>query len=159
MITIKINIKEHLKEYLIGRYNRFDEKSPVRFPDQIDLYILIWDLLVKRPVNCPVDIGNLEIVLPDRYGSKSPEYYNYLGNRSRKKIERKIEIMMWADFREFIEIERHRNGSSIIDSVYLFMSKYGIRSITEDALVKSYYRWRNRVFEREKRGYLKKKIQ
>ncbi|MDR1370146.1 MAG: hypothetical protein LBJ72_08510 [Dysgonamonadaceae bacterium] len=159
MVTTKIEIKNHLREYVVGRYNDFNEKSPVRFPDQIDLYILIWDLLVKRPENCHIDKGNLEIILPERYGSKSPEYYNYLGSRSQKKIEQKIEIMMWADFREFIENERHKNGTRIVDSVHLFMSKYGINSISEDALVKSYYRWRNRVREREKRAYSKKKFQ
>ncbi len=153
MITTKINIKPHLKEYIIGRYNNFDENSPVRFPDHTDIYMLIWDLLVKRPVNCFVDEGNLEIVLPERYGSKSPEYYNYLGTRSQKRIERKIQMMMWADFREFMEIERYRNGSGIVISVHIFMKKYGITSISEDALVKSYYRWRNRVREREKRPY------
>ncbi|MEA4918136.1 hypothetical protein [Proteiniphilum sp.] len=155
MITTKINIKPHLKEYVTGRYNQFNEKSPVRFPDHTDIYILIWDLLVKRPADYFIDEGNLEIVLPDRYGSKPPEYYNYLGARSQKRIERKIQIMMWADFREFMEIERSRNGSGIVISVHLFMKKYGITSISEDALIKSYYRWRNRVREREKRSYFK----
>lgn len=155
MITTKINIKEHLKEYLIGKFCGCQE-SPVKFPDKLDIYILIWDLLVKRPVNCLIDEGNLEIVLPERYGSKNPEYYNYLGVRSQKKIENKIEVMMWADFREYIEAERHRNGNRIIDSVHLFMTKHGIISISEDALVKNYYRWRNRIRERDKRAYSKK---
>lgn len=146
MITTKIKVKDHLREYIIGRYNNFDE-SPIQFPNQTDIYILIWDLLVKRPVNCQIDQGNLEIVLPERYGSKPPAYYNYLGIRSQKKIERKIEIMMWADFREYIEKERRKNGSLIIDVVHQFMSRYGITSISEDALVKSYYRWRKRINE------------
>jgi hypothetical protein len=158
MITTRINIKEHLKEYLIGKFCGCHE-SPVEFPDKLDIYVLIWDLLIKRPVNCPIDEGNLEIVLPERYGSKSPEYYNYLGSRSQNKIERKIEIMMWAEFREFMETERYRHGSSIIDSVHLFMSKYGISAISEDALVKNYYRWRNLVRKREKRAYNSKKFQ
>ena len=158
MVTTKINIKPHLKEYLVGRWNNFDEKTPVHLPDQLDIYILIWDLLVKRPINCHIDSGNLEIVLPVRYGTKNPEYYNYLGIRSQKKIDKKIELMMWADFREFVESERQK-GCSIIDAVSLFRSKYGIMSISEDALCKSYYRWRNRIQKREKRPYFSKKFQ
>jgi len=159
MITTKINIKAHLAEYCYGKFSDFNNNKPIHFPEQIDIYILIWDLLVKRPINCPVDAGNMEIALPERYGSKPPVYYNYIGSRSQKKIEKKIEIMMWADFREFIEIERHKNGSTIIDSVHLFIKKYGIESISEDALVKNYYRWRNRIHGREKRAYFKKKFQ
>lgn len=155
MITTKITIKQHIKEYLIGRWNNFDEKTPVHFPAQLDLYILIWDLLVKRPVNYHTDSGNLEIVLPERGGIKDPRYYNYLSLRSQKRIEKKIELMMWADFREFIEIERLK-GYRIIDAVSLFRNKYGILSLSEDALCKSYYRWRNRLQNREKRKYLKK---
>jgi len=158
MVTTKIEVKNHLKEYIVGRYNQFDDKTPVRFPDQLDIYVLVWDLLVKRPVNCPVDSGNLEIVLPERYGAKSPSYYNYIGSRSQKRIEKKIEIMMWTDFREFVETERLK-GYSIIHCISRFISKYGISSISEDALVKSYYRWRNRVYERDKRAYNKKKYQ
>ena len=157
MVTTKIQIKEHLREYIIGRYNNFEENSPVKFPDQLDIYILIWDLLVKRPVSCHIDSGNLEIILPERYGSKPPAYYNYLGVRSQKKIERKIEIMMWADLRNFIETHKYIYGSRILDSVHLFMSKYGVVSISEDAVIKNYYRWRNKVREKEKRAYKKKK--
>jgi len=82
MVTTKINIKPHLKEYLVGRWNNFDEKTPVQFPNRLDIYHLIWDLMTKRPVNCQIDSGNLEIVLPERGGIKDPRYYNYLSIKS-----------------------------------------------------------------------------
>jgi hypothetical protein len=106
MITAKITIKPHLREYVIGKFCGCDESIPVKFPDIYDIYILIWDLLAKRPVNTPIDSGNLEIVLPERYGSKNPMYYNHIGYRSQRVIEKKIEVMMLAEFREYVELEK-----------------------------------------------------
>jgi len=156
MVTTRIQIKQHLHEYVAGKYNGFSGK-PVRFPDNLDIYHTIFNLTEKRPADCQVDTGNLEIVLPDRYGAKHPETYNYLGIRSQKIIERKLEIMFWADFREYIDFEYHNNGTPFIESICFFMHKYGIESITEDALQKNYYRWRKRVRNPKKRVYNSKK--
>ena len=79
---------------------------PVRFADHLDVYHLVYNLLEKRPVNCPRDNGNLEIVLPDRRqgdvpGGKSPERFNYLGQRSQGIINKKLKLMM----RELIDFQ------------------------------------------------------
>jgi hypothetical protein len=157
MITTKINIKPHLKEYVTGKFCAFTD-SPVRFPDRLDIYCTIWDLTEKRPVNCPVDSGNMEIVLPDRQEGKSPESYNYLGERSQKIIGKKIEIMFWADLREYVDYKHHVKGVTYVEAITEFVRKYGICSISEDALVKNYYRWRKKVRIAEKRAYHSKKI-
>jgi hypothetical protein len=159
MVTTRISIKPHLKEYLIGKFSGFDVKKPVHFPRQTDIYLLIWDLMNKRPVNCPVDEGNLDIVLPERYGAKHPEYYNFLSRRSQKLIEQKIELMMWAEFREYMEIQKHEHGIPYIDSICQFISRYAIESLSEDAFKKNYYRWRNKVRKKEKRPYNRKKFE
>jgi hypothetical protein len=156
MVTTRILVKPHLKEYVCGKYNQFSSEK-VMFPDNSDIYHLIFDLTEKRPANVFFDSGNLEIVLPHPRGSKQPEVYNYLSSRSQKMIGEKLELMFWADIRTYIDFERHKNGTSYIDSIFLFMKKYGIISITEDAILKNYYRWRKKVRISEKRGYNSKK--
>ncbi len=65
-VTTKIQVKDYLKEYIIGKFNNCVD-GPVRFPDALDLYHVIWDLLEKRSVNA-IDTGNLEIILPKQIG-------------------------------------------------------------------------------------------
>lgn len=155
MITTKISIKPHLAEYVIGKYNDH-KKNPVQFPDNLDIYHTIWDCTQKRPTNCQPDEGNLEICLPDRRIGKAPETYNYLGERSQRIIERKIESKLWAELHDFLDEEKHKFGIEYIDTVHYFMVKYGITSITEDALLKNYYRWRELVRKRSRKREYKK---
>ena len=85
MITVKIDIDKAVAEYIRGKY--FDnEVGAVRFPPSSDIYITIYDLLLKRPPTNPVDSGNLEFALPDRReanhsGGKDPKTYNYISKR------------------------------------------------------------------------------
>ena len=65
--------------------------------------------------------------------------------------------MFWAEFREYIEFDHHSNGTSYIDCVLFFKKNYGIKSITEDAMLKNYYRWRKKVRNPIKRAYKQKK--
>ncbi len=158
MITSKITVKDHLAEYLQGKYNHC-EPGPIRFPDKEDLYVTIFDLTERRPKNCHVDKGNLELVLPDRREGKSPETYNYLGQRSAGIIEKKIETKFWAELHEMMDENKHQFCIQYIETVAYFMRKYGIHSISEDALLKNYYRWRNNVRQkRNRRSYIKKQI-
>ena len=157
MITVKINIDDAVAEYVRGKY--FDpEVSAVRFPPSSDIYIKIYDLLAKRPASQPVDTGNLEIALPDRReanyaGGKDPKSYNYISQRGAGILADRLRMLMWAELHEFMDEEKHHNGVQYKDSVYIFMKKYGIESISEDALLKNYQRWRDRVRRRLKRGY------
>lgn len=157
MVTTRIHIKPHLKEYVSGKYSQSPEE-PVRFPDRMEIYHAIFNLMDKRPVNCPVDSGNIEIVLPKTDSYKNPKTYNYISAQSQRKIEKIIEVMFWSDFRFYIESEHHNNGAPYSNLVYDFLNKYGIHSISEDALLKHYYRWRKKVRNPEKRAYFFKKI-
>ena len=148
MITVRITVKPQVAEYVRGKYASFDRMSPVRFPSHTDIYLMIWEHLARRPAGCGRDEGNLEIVLPVRHGSKPPEYYNHLGARAQKLIARRLELMMWAEFRRFVETERHR-GTLFTVAVDRFMARYGIESLSEDAFRKSYYRWRKRCYDRK----------
>lgn len=157
MITVKIDIDPAVAEYIRGRY--YDpEVGAVRFPPSSDIYVKIYDLLAKRPADHPVDCGNLEFVLPDRRdanfaGGKDPKTYNYLSHRATTILCARFRVLMWAELHEFMDEEKHLNGSQYKDSVFVFMSKYGIESITEDAMLKNYQRWRDKMRRRQKRGY------
>ena len=113
----------------------------------------------KRPNNCPVDSGNLELVLPERREGKSPLTFNYLGYRSVKIIEKKIETRLWAELHDLIDENKHFYGIQYIESVAYFMRKYAIVSISEDALLKNYYRWREIVRQKKRRrSYQKREL-
>lgn len=149
MITTKIKIKEHLAEYIRGKYNNCAD-GPVNIPKEADLYIVIWDLMAKRPANAAIDTGNLEIALPSRSVGKRPEYYNYLSLRSVKIIEKLIEGMMYAEIHHNLRVNK-RAGLNFIDTIHYFMQEYGITAISEDAFQKEFYRLRRNDFNRKKR--------
>lgn len=156
MITTRISIPQHLAEYIEGKYGSFTD-GPVRLPDSSDLYHVIWDLLEKRPKTAGADSGNLELVLPERSYGKRPESYNYLGIRSQCIIGRKIDTMMWSEAHCYIDEQKHQHGVDYKDAVIRFRLKYGIESLSEDAFIKNYYRWRGKVRKKEKiRDYSRK---
>lgn len=155
MVLTKINIDPAVAEYVRGRY--FDAGiGAVHFPPGSDIYILLYDLVQRRPADHFVDAGNLEFCLPDRRAGKSPETYNYFSARSAKIIGDKLRTAMWADLHDYMDEQKHRYGLQLKDSAYAFLVRYGITSITEDALLKHYQRWRDKMRRRAKRKYSKK---
>jgi hypothetical protein len=158
MITTRISIKEHLSEFMIGRYNHHDEQTPIRFPDSLDLYHTIYDLLVRRPANVSGhDTGNLYFFLPEIFPGKKTSSYNYLGVRSVKIIEKKIEVKFWAEVHDLFDHNKTMHGINYIESAHQFLTDYGISAISEDALLKNYQRWRDKVRKHNKRRNYNKK--
>lgn len=162
MVTTKITIEAHLAEYCWSKFSADPDGAPVKFPDNLDIYHLIYDLLEKRPINSSRDQGHLEIILPDRRegdlaGGKSPERFNYLGIRSQKILNKKIKLMMRAELHDLIDENKHKFGIDQIQSVHYFMKKYCIESITEEALQKDYQRWRDNIRRSSKKRPYKKK--
>jgi len=155
MITVKITVEPHVAEYIKGKF--YDhEAGAVRFPPALDIYILIFDLLQKRPASCPIDTGNLEFTLPERRIGKDPITFNYLSGRAQKILGDKMRLMMWAELHDLMDENKHINGIQFKESVFMFMRKYAIDSITEDALLKNYQRWRDKQRRKKKRGYSRK---
>ncbi len=156
MITVKIEVEPHVAEYIRGKYFSGDAGA-VKFPASLDIYVLIYDLLQKRPTSAPVDSGNLEFALPDRREGKDPATYNYLSARSQKMLGDRMRVMMWAELHDFMDENKHVHGIQFKESVYLFMRRYSIDSVTEDALLKNYQRWRDKQRRRKKRGYTRRR--
>lgn len=155
MMTVKTTADPYVAEYIKGKF--YDQEAgAVRFPASLDIYILIYDLLQRRPVTCPVDTGNLEFVLPERRQGKDPVSFNYLSGRAQKILGDKMRLMMWAELHDFMDENKHINGIQFKESVFMFLRKYSIESITEDALLKNYQRWRDKQRRKKKRGYNRK---
>ncbi len=152
MITTKITITPYLAEYIIGKYNHCN-KGEVRIPDSSDLYHIIWEYMSRRPAEVPVlESGNLEIALPDRRAGKDPAVYNYLSVRAVKGIELHIKNMFNQELHsELMDNDRRGHFLDNIDVVHKFLCTYGIESISEDALLKNYYRYREALRQRKKR--------
>jgi hypothetical protein len=154
---VKISVDQYVAEYIIGKY--YDhEIGAVRFPPSLDIYVLIYDLLQKRPVACPVDTGNLELALPCRREGKSPSSFNYLSARAQKMLSDRMKVMMWAELHELMDENKHLKGIRFNESVFIFMCKYDLHSISEDALLKNYQRWRDKLRRFRKRSYVRKNI-
>lgn len=152
MIQIHIFIKKHLAEFIRAKNGIYDERA-VRIARDSDLGIMLYDLLQKRPKGMsPVDRGNLAIEL-SRYNDagKSPLTYNFIDVRGVRIIEKKIELMMWAEAHEFIDFQKHREGIDLADAVYMFMKKFAITGVTMDCYLKNYQRWRDKVRKKTKK--------
>ncbi len=155
MITVKINVPPHIAEYARGKFGD-PATGVVRFPAGLDIYVALYDLMAKRPLSGPIDTGNLELCLPDRRdanqaGGKSPEQYNWFSAESQKHIARKLRVMMLAELHEEIDANKHLRGIRFKDSIYFFMARYAIDSLTEDAFLKDYQRWRYKTARRARR--------
>jgi len=161
MSTTKITIKPHLAEYCIGKWGE-DFTEPVAFPPKTDLHIIIYNLLQKRPCNYHHDIGNLMIVLPNRRSDedgcrKNLDYYNFLSEKSCVIIQKHIELLFWEELHTMLIKKKHDDEQNYDITVNFFICQYRIESITSDALLKNFYRWRDNSQKRTKRKYRRKK--
>ena len=70
-------------------------------------------------------------------------------------LERWMRVLMWAELHDTLDEAKHLRGIKFTESVYVFMRRYDLQSITEDALLKNYQRWRDAQRRTIKRGYKK----
>ncbi len=151
-MTTSINIQPYLAEYIYGKYNNGSIEA-VKIPDTSDLYHMVWEYMQKRPKDVsPVDDGNLIICLPERRIGKSPLVYNYLSKRAGKGIEKFIKNMFNQELHDtLMDNDKHGHFFDNIDVVYRFLNQYAIESITADALLKNFYRYRENLRQKKKR--------
>lgn len=155
MVTRRIQIKQHLADYINGKFGSKD-KDYVQLPDETDLYHIIYDLLQRPPADAKKDEGNLNLFIPSRTRGKKSDSFNYLSERSVFIIQRKIETMFWSEIHDLLDYNKHILGLDYTETVYHFMLKYSITGISEDAILKDYYRWRdNRRKKKQRRKYTK----
>ena len=159
MLTVRINIKQHLAEYMYGKYNNGDDTTPIKLSTKDDLYHLKWNLMRKRPKNqSPVDSGNLEFELNPSHTGKNPNSYNYLDKLSATILEQKIEALFFLELHTRVEDNRMDGYPHTTQGIiHMFMCEYCIDSITEDALQKRIYRNNQKISQKRKtRAYHRK---
>ena len=150
MVITTINVKSYLAAYMYVRYQKdvLSEFNAIRLKSTENLYHVIKNLTVRRPQNVSwKENGNFTLVIPDpRYG-KDPESYNYLGHDSIVIIEEEMEIMLKAELHSLMQKNKYQKGIMYKKTLILFMQKYHIDDRHEDALMKSFQRWKKRVEE------------
>lgn len=147
-MTTKIELPKHLAEYLKGKFG--NEENIVHLPASCSLYFILYELLQRRPVECPVDRGNVEIKLPSPRIAHQPAgkpiaSFNYVSQRGTLALIKAINTMLKAEAHEFFDENKHIRGIDYIESAYAFLEKYGIENLTAEALLKDYQRWRKKI--------------
>ena len=156
-----IKIEPYLAEYIIGKYG-IQKNAVVNIPYNTDLYHCIWENMSRQRANQSVpEDGNLRILLPcrkpgDGVAWKDPAYYNYLSVPASKEIEYQIRRMFNFELhRVLLENEEFGRQRRNLDVIYDFIRTYQLKSISSDALLKNYYRFRNRLRPKKTRQYRK----
>ena len=70
--------------------------------------------------------------------------YSYITPQGARILADRMRSMMWAEVHDFFDEQKHIYGMQFKESAYLFLWRYSIDSISEDALVKNYQRWRQK---------------
>lgn len=160
--VVAIRIEPYLAEYISAKYESDTTTGGVKIPYSSDLYFCIWELMSRQRINQPdVANGNLRIHLPFRRAGtcspwKDPAYYNYLSALSAKEIESHIRRMFNFELhRVLLENEEFGRQRRNLDVIYDFIRTYQLKSISSDALLKNYYRFRNRLRPKKARHYNK----
>lgn len=159
--TANINIEQYLAEYAATKFKQHNDGGIV-IPCSSDLYHCVWEHMAIKKANQREQHGNLLIHLPSRrssseYAGKNPVYYNYLSDAAATDIEKCLRLMFNFELhRMLLENEEFGHVSKNIDLIIDFRHAYSLKSISEDALLKNYYRYRNRIKSKKTRHYKKK---
>lgn len=158
----EIRIEPYLAEYISAKYGIDTETGGIRIPFSTDLYFCVWEQMSRQRANQPdiVD-SNLRIHLPFRKAGstspwKDPACYNYISVSASKEIENQIRRMFNFELhRVLLENEEFGRKRRNLDVIYDFIRTYQLKSISSDALLKNYYRFRNRLRPKKIRKYQK----
>ncbi|WP_028897811.1 hypothetical protein [Prevotella sp. HUN102] len=157
-----IRIEPYLAEYIMAKYETDIATGGVKIPPTTDLYFCVWEQMSRKRANqSEIVDGNLLIHLPFRKADtcspwKDPAYYNYLSSSAAKEVEGQIRRMFNFELhRVLLENEEFGRKRRNLDVIYDFIHNYRLKSISSDALLKNYYRFRNRLHPKKIRQYKK----
>lgn len=157
-----IRIEPYLAEYAQNLFGLGRKDGSIKIPYISELHFLVWELMAKPRANqLSPENGNLAIVLPTRRECegelrKNPRYYNYLSPDAARKVEAWLRRRFNFEFHELmIDNEVKGRPRQHLDLVRWFMRRRGLKSITEDALIRNFRRYRRRISPKTVRKYTK----
>ncbi len=160
--VVSIRIEPYLAEYISAKYETDVMTGGIKIPCNTDLYFCVWEQMSRQRANqSDVADGNLRIHLPCRKAGvsspyKDPAYFNYLSAAATKEIESQIRRMFNFELhRVLLENEEFGRQRRNLDIIYDFIRIYKLKSISSDALMKNFYRFRNRLRPKRIRQYKK----
>lgn len=161
--VVSIFIEPYLAEYISNKYAKDNITGGVKIPPTSDLYFCVWENMSKPRSNSIHQEGNLKIHLPFRRGGselglpwKDPAYFNYLSKSAVREIEAHVRrVFNFELHRVLLENEEHGRPKLNIEVINDFISSYELKSISTDALLKNFYRYRNKVRHKKARKYIK----
>ncbi|WP_454897744.1 hypothetical protein [Alloprevotella tannerae] len=158
--VVSIRIEPYLAEYISEKYEIDTVTGGLKIPCSSDLYFCVWEQMSRQRSNQPdLTDGNLRIHLPFRKAIqggpyKNPVYHNYLSTAAIKEIEGQIRRMFNFELhRVLLENEEFGRQRKNLDVIYEFIQTYRLKSISADALLKNFYRFRNRLRPKKIRHY------
>ena len=159
-----ISVAPYLAEYAKKKFVLNRNNGGLVIPPMSDLYHCVWHHMSRPPreFDCSKS-GNLKISLPCRRSStdegpwKDPAYYNYLSSTAAHNIETCLRRMFNYEFHA-VMIENDEQGRPMrqIEVVEDFINRYQLQSISSDALLKNYQRYRRRIHPKRPRRYVRR---
>ena len=159
---VAISVEPYLAEYAQIKFHSGGRDDAVRIPYNSEFYHCVWEHMAKRRADHPSQTeGNLRILLPSRRSPvdgpiKNPLYYNYLSPTAVMLIERFLRRQFNYEFHQMM-LDNENKGRPVrqLDLVLTFIRKYRLQSISEDALLKNFQRYRQLLYPRTPRKYRK----
>lgn len=144
--TLRFQIKPLLAEYLYGRYADSIENGSLHLPAGCYLQFTLQESLSRRPANAPLrETGNLCLRLTAPHRGKNPASYNYLTQDAIRLFEQRTLNQLQLELFDRMMKDRRLSGVPYIETVRCFIEKYNIVSISEDGLMKAFWRWKRNM--------------
>jgi len=163
----RIRIKPYLAEYARHRYGCAGEERAVKIPYTSELYHIVYDGMARRGGESDPEDWNLALVLPCRSRHdggtavplKNPRYYDWLPASSVCRMEDYLQRLFNFEFHQvMMDNEEQGRPLTLLAAVQHFIRSHGLRSVSEDTLLKNYQRFRRRVYPKKVRKYEKKTL-
>ena len=160
--VVAIHVKPYLAEYANTKYSHNPETGGIQIPYFDDLYHCVWHYVGRRCKNShQYRDPNLQISLgrpdPATEGRawKDPAYHNHLSTAGRIEVERCLQRQFDFELhRAFLENEERGEGRlRQLDVALAFIKEYRLKSISEEALLKNFHRYRNLLRPKKPRRY------
>ena len=161
--TTLISVPPHLAEYAKNSFASGRGDGSVVFPSHSTLHHALVDGMRRPLPGEPAATGNLLVVLPwsrlaDEGPVKNPFYYCRVSHEAACRIAIALRHRFNYEFLTLMmDNELHGRPETHLRLIRRFLRSHGIRSLSEDALVKKFRRYRMLVCPRRVRKYTKKR--